>query len=196
MIESGYHDVPQGHIAAVVTYLEMHQPPPLAASAPPHVTVRQLHRPSVAEYRSLFRSVGEPWLWFSRMIIPETKLTDIIHNSEVDIFFLEENGHPQGLLELDRRQFPDIELTFFGLAPTMIGKGAGRFFIEFGIRHAFAFQPQRFWLHTCTLDSPQALGFYRKVGFVAYKRAVEIAPDPRLTGRMPRTSAPQIPIIE
>lgn len=196
MIEAGYHDVPPGHIAAVVTYLEMRHPPPLLSPCPEGITIRKLHQPSAAEYRTVFRAVGEPWLWFSRLIIPETQLTAILHHPDVDVFFLDSDAEPQGLLEIDRRKFPDIELTFFGLAPTMIGKGAGRYLIEYAIRHAFSFGPQRFWLHTCTLDSPQALGFYRKAGFTAYKRAVEIAPDPRLTGRLPRTTAPQIPIIE
>ncbi len=196
MIEAGYHEVPPGHIAAVVTYLEMRHPPLLQSPCPEGIAIRKLHRPSAAEYRTVFRAVGEPWLWFSRLIIPETQLTAILHHPDVDVFFLDSGAEPQGLLEIDRRKFPDIELTFFGLAPAMIGKGAGRYFIEYAIRHAFSFAPQRFWLHTCTLDSPQALGFYRKAGFTAYKRAVEIAPDPRLTGRLPRTAAPQIPIIE
>lgn len=196
MIEAGYHDVPPGHIAAVVTYLEMRHPPSLHAPCPKGITVRKLAQPSVGEYRTVFRAVGEPWLWFSRMIIPEPQLTSIIHHAEVDVFFLEYDRQPQGLLEMDRRHLPDIELTFFGLAPAMIGKGAGRFLIEYAIQHAFSFAPARFWLHTCTLDSPQALGFYRKVGFTPYKRAVEVAPDPRLTGKVPRTAAPQIPIIE
>ena len=196
MLQAGYHEVPAGHIAAVVTYLEMKEAPRLQALRPEGVSVRKMEQPAVGEYRTVFRAVGEPWLWFSRMILPETQLTAIIHHPEVDVFFLESGGRPQGLLEIDRRHFPEIELTFFGLAPEMIGKGAGRYLIEYGIKHAFSFRPKRFWLHTCTLDSPQALGFYMKVGFVPYKRAVEIAPDPRLTGRLPRTAAPQIPIIE
>jgi len=196
MIEAGYHDVPPGHIAAVVTYLEMREAPLLRARRPEGVTVRKLEQPTVGEYRTVFHNVGEPWLWFSRMVIPETQLTAIIHHPGVDVMFLDYNGEPQGLLEIDRRHFPDIELTFFGLAPPMIGQGAGIFLIEYAIRHAFSFRPQRFWLHTCTLDSPQALPFYRKVGFIPYKRAIEIAPDPRLSGRLPRTAAPQVPIIE
>jgi hypothetical protein len=39
------------------------------------------------------------------------------------------------------------------------------------------------------------LGFYRKVGFVPYKRAIEIEDDPRVTGEMPRSAAPHVPIV-
>jgi hypothetical protein len=56
-------------------------------------------------------------------------------------------------------------------------------------------KPQRIWVHTCTSDHPAALGFYRKMGFVPYKRAIEIADDPRLTGELPRTAAGHVPVV-
>jgi hypothetical protein len=54
---------------------------------------------------------------------------------------------------------------------------------------------KRVWLHTCTLDGPTALSFYRKCGFRPYKRAIEVADDPRLRGILPEDAAPQVPII-
>ena len=53
----------------------------------------------------------------------------------------------------------------------------------------------RFWLHTCNLDSPQALPFYIRSGFRPYRYAVEIQEDPRLAGLLPRDAAPHIPLI-
>jgi len=60
---------------------------------------------------------------------------------------------------------------------------------------AWEHHPQRVWLHTCTSDHPSALAFYQKIGFVPYKRAIEVADDPRLNGEMPRTAAPHVPIL-
>jgi hypothetical protein len=54
---------------------------------------------------------------------------------------------------------------------------------------------ERLWVHTCTLDHPRALGFYMRSGFRPYKRAVEIAEDPRLKGYVPLSAAPHIPPI-
>jgi hypothetical protein len=56
--------------------------------------------------------------------------------------------------------------------------------------------PPRFWLHTCTFDHPAAVGFYSRYGFKPYMRAIEVSADPRLTGLLPRSAAPQIPLIE
>jgi len=53
----------------------------------------------------------------------------------------------------------------------------------------------RLWVHTCTLDHPSALGFYRAQGFVPFARAVETFADPRLAGILPPDAAPQIPLI-
>jgi ribosomal protein S18 acetylase RimI-like enzyme len=51
-------------------------------------------------------------------------------------------------------------------------------------------------VHSCTLDSPQALGFYRRAGFVPYAREVEIFADPRIAGVLPRDAAPHVPLLE
>ena len=77
----------------------------------------------------------------------------------------------------------------------MIGQGAGKYLMAKALTAAWATNPSRVWVHTCTLDHPNALPFYIKAGFIPYKRAIEIADDPRLTGEAPRTAAPHIPIL-
>src|SRR5262249_32266459 len=100
-----------------------------------------------------------------------------------------------GILELDRREMPDIELAFIGLTHGTIGQGAGRFLMDRALQIAWSHKPDRVLVHTCTLDHPRALDFYRKAGFVPYKRAIEVASDPRLDGTLPRSAAPSIPIL-
>ena len=196
VITDGYHDVPVGRIAAVVTYLEMRQPPTvLDAPLPDGLEVSRIAKPETDWYRRLFRAVGEPWLWFSRLVMSDEDLNRIVSDPRIEIYSLQQDSTPKGLLELDFREFPDIELTFFGLTSDWIGKGAGCFLIQHAIRESFRRNPQRLFLHTCTLDHPSALAFYRKAGFRPYKRAIEIAPDPRLNGNLPLSAAPQIPIL-
>ena len=54
----------------------------------------------------------------------------------------------------------------------------------------------RLWVHTCTLDHPSALGFYRAQGFTPFARAVETFADPRLAGVLPREAAPHLPLLD
>jgi GNAT superfamily N-acetyltransferase len=154
-----------------------------------------VERPDLEWYRGLYREIGEPWLWFSRLRMTDEQLRAILDDTGYDVFALSYAGADQALLEFDRRSFPDIELSFFGVTADLIGKGAGRALLQHCLPLAWEHNPQRVWLHTCTSDHPGALGFYMKFGFVPYKRAIEIADDPRLTGDIPRTAAPHVPIV-
>lgn len=195
MLNDGYTDLPPGKLASIVTYLEMRTPPAELVPAPSEFTIRQVAQPDLSWYRRLFREIGGPWLWFSRLRMSDSELVAIINDPAVDIFALSHEGHDEGLLEFDRRSFPEIEVAYFGVTPTLVGKGAGRALFTHGLALEWQRQPERIWLHTCTADHPSALSFYQKFGFVPYKRAIEIADDPRLTGEMPRSAAPHIPII-
>jgi GNAT superfamily N-acetyltransferase len=196
-LPDGYHDLPPGRIASIVTYLEMRMRPEAAPlRLPPGISIELQRPPDPGAYRRLFRAVGEDWLWFSRLAMPDEELSAILNHPAVDVFYLKRDGCPIGLLELDRRSPPAIEITFLGLIGEETGRGLGGVLMSHAIHHSWRHQPSRLWLHTCTLDHPGALGFYQHFGFVPYRRAVEVAPDPRLTGNLPATSAPQIAVLK
>ena len=199
-IPDGYTDLAPGRLAAVVTYLEMCRPPAADAAAgavkpPAGVEIRLVEQPEADWYRRLFRAVGEEWLWFSRMTWNDDELLSTIRHPQVDIYALSCEGSDEGLLELDRRRMPEIEIALFGITARVIGRGVGRYFMSQALEFAWRHSPERVMLHTCTLDHPNALAFYLRSGFTAYKRAIEVAPDPRLTGALSRTAAPQVPVI-
>jgi GNAT superfamily N-acetyltransferase len=191
----GYTDLPPGKVAAIVTYLEMREPPLLSNASVPAGWTLQLIGADVDRYRTLYRRIGEPWLWFSRAVMPEAELAAIIGDSKVEAFALHDGVVDIGLLELDFRPEGEAELAFLGLVPGIIGKGSGRFLIEEAIRRAFAKPIRRFFVHTCTLDHPSALTFYRRAGFTPYKRVIEVADDPRLAGFLPLDSADHVPVL-
>ena len=53
--------------------------------------------------------------------------------------------------------------------PHAIGRGLGRWLLAEAIAEAWTSEPDRVWLHTCTLDSPAALPNYKARGFTPYK---------------------------
>jgi GNAT superfamily N-acetyltransferase len=194
--QNGYYELPPGKIASVVTYLDMHAPPgrsPLSAA--PGLSLRRVERPDLAWYRDLYRRIGTDWLWFSRLVMPDDEVQATIADPLVEVYALTVEGRDEGLLELDRREAPDIELAYFGLTPATVGQGAGRWLMARAIEIAFAHRPRRFWVHTCSLDHPGALGFYQRAGFRPYGRAIEVADDPRLQGLAPIDSAAWLPLI-
>ena len=196
-IPDGYHDIPAGRLATVVTYLEMSAPAaPRPEPDPVAWTLRQVVHPAVDWYRALYRRVGADWLWTSRLGLSDADLSSIVTSPEVEVHALGLDGRDEGILELDFRVARECEITFFGLGQSVIGTGAGRWLMTRAIARAWSRPITRLWLHTCSLDSPAALGFYIRSGFTPYDRKVEVFDDPRLTGVLPRSAAPQVPIIE
>jgi len=194
---TGYLDLPPGRLATLVTYLEMREPPP-ARPVPerPDLALRLWERPEPEAYRALYRRVGEPWLWFSRLLLTDAALRAILHDPGLEVYLPLRDGEPIGLLELDFRTAGACELAFFGLVPEAVGTGAGHWLMARALERAWRPGIGRVWVHTCHLDHPHALEFYIRSGFRPYKLAIEIFDDPRLSGVLPRTAAPRVPLIE
>lgn len=195
-LADGYTELPAGKIANVATYLEMRERPTLALSTSNGAwSLERLNPPDLDVYQHLFRRVGAPYLWFSRLTMTDEQLGAIVRDPNVEVYAVQSASEQAGLLELDFRTHGECELVFFGLLQPYIGKGAGRWLMNRAIEMAWSHPIRRFWVHTCTLDHPAALDFYRRSGFTPYKREIEIADDPRLTGVLPRDTAPNVPLI-
>ncbi len=193
----GLIPVDNHQIATIVTHLEMRERPRPAPLPPTSLRLVQWKRPKTETYRALFRRVGEPWLWFSRLVMDEDALVAIVHDPDVAIYaVIDPRGVEVGLLELDFRVPETCELAFLGLIPELNGKGLGRWLMGQAKALAWRKGVTRFWVHTCTLDSPSALGFYIRSGFVPFKREIETFDDPRLFGFLPRDAAPHVQILD
>ena len=190
-----YEPVADGELAAVVTYLEMRSPPADEVPAS-SLSLSRIEQPAADGYRTLFRLVGAPWLWFSRLAMDDNALNAIILDPDVELYAVEdEQGCDAGMIELDFREPGECELAFVGLVPELSGKGHGRWLLAETVRRAWRDGVRRVHVHTCSLDHPAALGAYRRAGFIPYKRAIERFPDPRLLGILPSDCAPQVPLL-
>jgi GNAT superfamily N-acetyltransferase len=184
------------HCAAIVTHLEMRLRPKATPLVDSRLRLVRWERPSLPNYRALFARVGTPWLWFSRAVVADSVLARIVHDTRVEVYAVVDSGGLEvGMLELDFRSAPDCEIAYFGLIPELTGRGHGRWLMAQTLALAWRADIRRVWVHTCTLDHPSALGFYRARGFIAFKREIETFADPRLTGHLPREAAPQIPLL-
>lgn len=185
-----------GDLATVVTSLEMTARPPLGPIPPSPLRLAAWEQPAADRYRTLFRRVGGPWLWYSRLALGDAALTAIIHHPGVAVFAaVDPAGVEVGMVELDFRARGDCVLAYFGLVPELAGRGLGRWLMAKTLARAWRPGVTRVRVNTCTLDHPSALGFYRAQGFAAVARTVEIFPDPRASGLLPPDTAPQIPYL-
>lgn len=194
---TGITDLPPGKIAAVVTSLEMHAPPPERPD-PPGVegfTLEPMDGRDTERYLALYRLLGERWMWFSRLVKPRAELEAILTDPAVALYAARYQGRDVGLLELDFRVSGEAELAFFGLDEPVLGKGAGRWLMNRAQALAWAKPISRFWVHTCTIDHQGAVEFYQRSGYKIFKRSIEVDDDPRLAGKMRLDSVPHHPVV-
>ncbi len=189
-------DVPLGKVVSVVTSLEMlARPPRRHEQAESGYRLQRAVHPGLAWYRDVFARVGSDWLWSSRLQLSDDELRSILNDPGVEVYTAQSGSEDIGLLELDFRETGICELSFFGLLPSRVGKGAGRWLMNRAVEIVWSRPINRFWVHTCTHDHPAALPFYIRSGFRPFRQQVEIADDPRLLGTLPRSAAPHIPLF-
>ena len=195
-MSDGFFDVPRGKVAAIVTYLQMFQRPRTRPGPSEQSWVlKKAEFSGLKDYRLLFRRVGQDWLWFSRLKLGDDELGQILDHPQYETYVLTVNDENRGLLELDFRLEGESEISFFGLTPEMLGRGAGRWLMNRALEIAWSHPIRRLWLHTCTFDHPGAVSFYVRSGFQPYRRQVEIADDPRIIGLLPKTVALHVPLM-
>ena len=162
---------------AVVTvvFLRMNQrpdrPPVLL---PPGVTLTP-KRFTLEEYRALYVEVGTPWLWWLRRIMPDDLLAGHLASPSISIHLLRVDGEVAGFFETDSGHWPDVNLNYFGLVPSAIGKGLGKLLLDSAIDSVFvgASGLRGMTLNTCSADHPRALPNYLAAGFREVRRVKE-----------------------
>ena len=158
-------------VDTTVYYLEMLSPPADFRAAPREgLSVVHLPAPDVPFYREIYNAVGEPFHWLSRRQMSDQALAEMLTDPRMEMHVLQVDGARAGFAELDRRHPNEIELVQFGLTSPFIGRGLGKWFLEWTIDKAWSYRPERLWLHTCTLDHPAALPNYLKRGFALYRQ--------------------------
>jgi GNAT superfamily N-acetyltransferase len=197
-LADGYHPIAPGKLATLVTYLEMTaRPDRPARPAPAGFTLEAVPVWPVDDYKALYKEIGWEWLWSSRLLMGDAVLAERLGRPTLLNYAPVTGGRRAGMLEMDWADPENVEITFFGLAPDIIGGGVGAWMMDRAIDLAFgAPATRRLWLHTCHLDSPQALPFYQRMGFSPYARAVEVFDDIRLTGGLDRSAGPHLPVID
>jgi GNAT superfamily N-acetyltransferase len=187
--------LPVGEMAAIVTYLEMDSRPDGSSVPGSPLRLEHVTEPEPPSYRELFRLVGTPWLWFSRLEMSDEELSAIIRDPNVDLYEVRDGDETVGMLELDFRAGDECELAYVGLVPAYSGKGHGRWLLAEAIDRAWREGIRRVHVHTCTLDHPAAISAYRRAGFVPVSQAIERFKDPRLAGLYTADAAPQVPLL-
>ena len=197
--DNGFYALAPGKLGVFTIYFERTAPfPESTTSLPDGLRFEKLGGSDLARYRALFKAVGGPWLWVSRLRISDDELVSILSHTDVAAFALTDGREDLGFLELDHREQDEagLEIRYLGLVPHAMNKRLGPSLMAYAFDYARANAITRLWLHSCHIDAPGSAGFYRAQGFRATRSAIEILDDPRLSGDLPRDIAPHVPLVE
>lgn len=159
----------------MVTFLRMDNPPQAPAPAlPDGMRIVTMQAPPVPFYRYLYNTVGHDYLWWLNRVMPDAELARMLASPAVSIHVLYEDDAIGGFFQLDSAYWPDVNLSYFGLMPHMIGRGLGRAFLRCAVDAAWSMGARGVTVNTCTADHPRALPNYRKVGFQVVRQVQEV----------------------
>jgi len=149
--------------------------PPVPPPSPDAAISRE--RMAIAEYLDLYRRIGGPVQWDSRLKMSAADLDRWLAAASSHVHVLRLGGRTVGLCEFDGIGLSEVELVHFGLDASVQGRGLGSYLLDRSLRDCWSFSPMRIWLHTDTNDHPIASSVYAKAGFAAYKQQVETFAD-------------------
>lgn len=147
---------------------------------PDTCSVHRAYKPTRSFYLYLYTSVGRPYQWYNRLMMPAEELQRLLNSDYTEIYVLYYQGVPAGFVEFDHANPLEVEIVYFGLGCEFTGRKLGFPFLDWCIRKAWEKPVKRLWLHTCNLDHPAALSLYRKAGFEVYDQdtLMQQTPDP------------------
>ncbi len=136
----------------------------------PDVSLVRLPPAAVAEYRECYRSVGAAHRWRDRWDWTDDQIRSHLADPAIGVTVARRQATLAGFYELRRVMEDDsVEVAYFGIVTTEMGRGLGKHLLTCAVRDAWTLGPTRVWLHTSTLDHPNALPNYVARGFVPYK---------------------------
>lgn len=169
-------------IPATTWWLQMTSPPVdgMSNDLPEGCQVIKASKPIRAFYLYLYTSVGRPYQWYNRLMMPADELQTLLNEARTEVWVLYYNGVPAGFVEYDLAEESDTEIAYFGLSCEFTGRKLGLPFLKWCIHKAWQRPISRLWLHTCNLDHPAALKLYQKAGFEIYDQdtIMQQTPDP------------------
>ena len=159
------------------TYLELKERPQFKAAFGDFSAVRIVRatRPQPALYRMCYQIVGEAFHWRDRWDWTDEQIAAHLADPTINLFVAtRQNGKKKadlaGWYELRRvTEDNSVEIAYFGIVPAEFGRGFGKHLLSSAVRDAWLLGPSRVWLHTCTLDHPNALPNYIARGFTPYR---------------------------
>ena len=153
-------------------YLEINSLEDLKTKAVPSegFSIKEEDKNNFALNKFFYKQIGKKHEWVDRLIWQDKNWIDYVSNENLKTLILRKENNIVGYFELlfDNN---DCEIAYFGILEEYIGKGYGGFLLSEAIRLGFT-NSRRIWVHTCSLDHPNALENYKSRGMKIFKTEI------------------------
>tara|TARA_X000000368_G_scaffold187166_1_gene147701 strand:+ start:493 stop:990 length:498 start_codon:yes stop_codon:yes gene_type:complete len=116
-----------------------------------------------------YKNVGKNHHWVDRLIWTERQWIKYVSDKKVKTYVLKNINELVGYFELILHQ-DEIEIAYLGLLEEYQNKKLGSFLLSSAIKNSFLENPNRVWVHTCSLDHKNALNNYISRGMKIFKK--------------------------
>jgi GNAT superfamily N-acetyltransferase len=159
----------------ITSYLEMRSPDSLKSKDDSRgLVVTECKIKQYQLNKFLYQFIGERWLWTDKLSWTDEAWKEYVESDQLRIWVACSKGAIAGYYELLKQDNGDVEIIYFGLFESFIGKGFGGYLLSEAIRSAWGWHGvKRVWVHTCTLDHPGALQNYLSRGMTLYRQEKE-----------------------
>tara|TARA_X000001036_G_scaffold377420_1_gene367227 strand:- start:77 stop:580 length:504 start_codon:yes stop_codon:yes gene_type:complete len=154
-------------------YLEIQSIDDLVESKnPSNEFIIELLNPANFQLNKFFyKNIGKKHYWVDRLIWTDKQWIDYTDDKKVKTFVLKKQEDLVGYYELiSHLDQNEIEIAYFGILEEYQNQKLGSFLLTSAIKNSFLSNPDRVWVHTCSLDHRNALHNYISRGMKVFKK--------------------------
>ncbi len=118
-----------------------------------------------------YKLIGKKHQWVDRLVWTNKRWLDYVSDKNVKTYVLKNKDDLAGYFELNlHKEKNEVEIAYLGLLEEYHNQKIGSFLLSSAIKNSFIFNPNRVWVHTCSLDHKNALNNYISRGMKIFKK--------------------------
>ena len=117
----------------------------------------------------LYREIGKDYYWKDRLVWSDKNWLDYVSQASYQLHILYKGKNLVGYYEILSDNCLNFEIAYFGIFKEFFGRKMGGYLLSYAICNSFYQGAKKVWVHTCTLDHPNALKNYLARGMKIFK---------------------------
>ena len=117
----------------------------------------------------LYKEIGKDYYWKDRLVWSDKNWLDYVSQASYQLHTLYKDKNLVGYYEILSDNYLNFEIAYFGIFKEFFGRKMGGYLLSYAIYNYFYQGDKKVWVHTCTLDHPNALKNYLARGMKIFK---------------------------